>query len=118
MTPEFPNLIYKVTNRSEWKSAQDAGVFAGAPVDLEDGYIHFSTEIQVRETVEKHFQGQTELLLLCVEINRLGHEIKWEESRGGQLFPHLYVPLKVEAVVEVIDLPNGDDGTFIFPDKF
>ena len=118
MEANVPPLIYKVTNRSEWKAAKDAGVFAGAPVDFEDGYIHFSTEEQVRETVEKHFQGQTELLLLCVEFSRLGHEIKWEESRGGQLFPHLYSQLPIEAVVEVIDLPSGTDGSFIFPSQF
>lgn len=118
MEPSAAHFIYKVTSRSEWKAAQDVGVFAGAPIDFEDGYIHFSTEAQVRETVEKHFQGQTELLLLCVEISRLGHEIKWEESRGGQLFPHLYAPLEIGAVVEVIDLPLGDDGSFVFLDKF
>jgi len=118
MKVNVPKLIYKVTSQSEWKTAQSEGVFAGAPIDFQDGYIHFSTESQVRETVEKHFQGKTELLLLIVEIDRLGHEIKWEESRGGQLFPHLYAPLAIEAVVEVIELPIGKDGRFAFPEKF
>ena len=118
MEANIPELIYKVTSQTEWDTAQSVGVFAGAPIDFQDGYIHFSTEKQVRETVEKHFQGQVELLLLSVEIGRLGTVIKWEESRGGQLFPHLYAPLAIEAVVEVTELPIGKDGRFIFPEKF
>jgi uncharacterized protein (DUF952 family) len=118
LDPNAPKLIYKVTSQSEWASAESVGVFAGAPVDFQDGFIHFSTEAQLRETVEKHFQGQADLLVLSVEIDRLGHEINWEASRGGQLFPHLYAPLSIEAVVEVIDLPIGKDGCFIFPDNF
>ena len=118
MEVNIPKLIYKVTSQSEWRTAQSEGVFTGAPIDFQDGYIHFSRESQVRETVEKHFQGKTELLLLIVEIDRLGHEIKWEESRGGQLFPHLYAPLAIEAVVEVIELPIGKDGRFVFPGNF
>ncbi|MGB1930584.1 MAG: DUF952 domain-containing protein, partial [Mariniblastus sp.] len=73
MNSEFPNLIYKVTNRSEWKAAQDAGVFAGAPVDFEDGYIHFSEEDQVEETLNKHYPKKENLVLLRVNAFKLEH---------------------------------------------
>lgn len=90
-------------------------MFRGAPVDLADGYIHFSTAAQVRETATKHFAGQGDLLLISVDADKLGEGLKWEPSRGGALFPHLYAPLDLKAVLSVADLPLGDDGRHMFP---
>lgn len=99
-----------------WDEAKRVGVFAGAPVDLADGYIHFSTAGQVRETAAKHFAGQTDLILLWVESETLGDKLKWEPSRGGALFPHLYDTLDVAHVTRAVPLPLGGDGKHIFPD--
>ena len=90
-------LIYKIVPSSLWREAERAGAFEGAPVDLADGYIHFSTASQVQETADKHFAGQTDLLLVSFEADELGPALRWEPSRGGQLFPHLYAPLPTSA---------------------
>ena len=103
-------LIYKITPRPEWESAQAAGVFMGAPVDLADGFIHFSTAEQVQETADKHFAGQTNLLLAAFEAEALGPALRWEPSRGGQLFPHLYAPLPTSAALWVKPMPLGASG--------
>ena len=89
--------IYKILPASLWTEAQRAGVFRGAAIDLTDGYIHFSTAEQAAETAAKHFAGQTDLMLLHVDADALGDALKWEPSRGGALFPHLYAELDVEA---------------------
>jgi len=81
-------IIYKIATKAQWAEAGKTGVFAGAPVDLADGYIHFSTAAQARETAAKHFAGQDDLLLVAVEAAKLGEALKWEVSRGGALFPH------------------------------
>ena len=107
--------IYKICPEPLWRAAERAGTFAGAPVDLADGYIHFSTEAQVEETAAKHFAGQSGLLLVAVDEARLGGTLKYEASRGGALFPHLYGPLDLAAVVWVKPLPVGSDGRHIFP---
>ncbi|MBZ0141337.1 MAG: DUF952 domain-containing protein, partial [Pseudorhodoplanes sp.] len=86
-------LIYKICPAALWRQAQQDGIFRGAPVDLADGFIHFSTAAQVGETAAKHFAGQGELLLIAVDTERLGGALKWEPARGGALFPHLYAPL-------------------------
>jgi len=96
------SLIYKVVSRDV--------VFKGVSIDLQDGYIHFSTHAQVRETVAKHFAGQTDLLIVAVETEALGQRIKWEPSRGGDLFPHLYDDLHFSSVVWEEDLPLGEGG--------
>ncbi|MBB3934896.1 DUF952 domain-containing protein [Aureimonas phyllosphaerae] len=108
-------LIFKLSPRSEWLEAEAAGRFVGAPVDVEDGYIHFSTAEQVRETAAKHFAGETSLIVAAVDPARLGGDLKWEPSRGGDLFPHLYGELLMDAVVYVADLPLGADGRHVFP---
>ncbi len=90
-------LIYKIAPRLLWQEAERAGVFEGAPVDLADGFIHFSTADSVQETADKHFRGQDNLLLIAFEDGDLGPQLKYEVSRGGQLFPHLYAPLPVSA---------------------
>lgn len=102
-------LIFKIATRAQWQQAEAAGTFAGAPVDLRDGYIHFSTAEQLDETLAKHFAGQTELLLIAVEADTLGDALRWEVSRGGALFPHLYAPLPITAAVSVteIGIPSG-----------
>jgi uncharacterized protein (DUF952 family) len=84
-------------------------------VDRRDGFIHFSTATQVVETASKHFVGQSDLLLLSIDATRLGDQLKWEPSRGGALFPHLYGDLDVAAVTRVEPLPLGPDGRHVFP---
>lgn len=108
-------LIYKIAPAALWAAAERAGVFTGAPVDVADGYIHFSTAAQARETAAKHFAGQADLKLVAVEVAALGPALKWEPSRGGALFPHLYAPLPLTAVRWVRDLPLGADGAHVFP---
>ena len=109
-------LIYKVCARSLWEKAEETGVLEGAPVDLRDGYIHFSTARQVRETVSRHFAGQTDLVLVAVGAEKLGDALRYEPSRDGDLFPHLYGILALSDVLWVRPLPVGDDGRHIFPD--
>jgi len=109
-------LIFKICPTALWRKAERVGVFAGAPVDAADGYIHFSTAAQVRETAAKHFAGQNDLLLVAVETERLGDALRFEPSRGGDLFPHLYAPLRLSAVRWVEPLPPGPDGRHEFPD--
>ncbi|HEX3439091.1 MAG TPA: DUF952 domain-containing protein [Pseudolabrys sp.] len=107
--------IYKIVPSSLWREAERAGVFRGAPVDLADGYIHFSAATQAEETAAKHFAGQDDLLLVSVEAETFGARLKWEPSRGGALFPHLYDALDLAAVTKVEPLPLGVDGRHRFP---
>jgi uncharacterized protein (DUF952 family) len=100
-------LIYKICDENEWRAAETAGTYTGAPVDLADGFIHFSTAAQVAETAAKHFAGREGLLLLSVDAEALGSALKWEPSRGGALFPHLYGHLPVSAVQKAEALPWG-----------
>jgi uncharacterized protein (DUF952 family) len=116
MTMERPvTIIYKILPASLWQDAQKTGVFVGSEVDLKDGYIHFSTAQQAVETAAKHFGGQSDLVLLHVDADILGAALKWEPSRGGALFPHLYDNLHVKQVTRVDPLPLGHDGRHIFP---
>ncbi len=98
--------IYKILPRDMWEAAMAAGHFNGSAVDLADGFIHFSTAAQVHETAAKHFAGVSDLLLVAVPAATLGDAIKWEPSRGGDLFPHLYGSLPVAAVSWVKPLPT------------
>lgn len=107
--------IYKIVPSGLWSMALETGLFEGSPLDVADGFIHFSTAAQVRDTAAKHFAGQTDLLLVAVPAAGLGDALKWEPSRGGDLFPHLYAPLAVAAVRWVKPLPIGDDGRHAFP---
>lgn len=109
-------IIYKICPERLWREAGVTGVFAGAGIDLADGYIHFSTAEQVRETAAKHFAGQHDLLLIAVDTTALGAALKYEPSRGGALFPHLYAPLDLKAVKWVRALPLGPDGNHLFPE--
>ena len=110
-------LVYKISSASLWAQAQQAGAFFGSPVDLADGYIHFSTADQVAETAAKHFAGQRDLMLVAVTTDALGPSLRWEPSRGGALFPHLYGPLPLASVCWARPLTLDDaSGRFVLPD--
>jgi uncharacterized protein (DUF952 family) len=102
--------IYKICERTAWQEAERAGLYRGSAVDLRDGFIHFSTANQVAETAAKHFAGQTDLMLVAVDDEALGPTLKWETSRGGALFPHLYAALPVSAVRWARALPEETTG--------
>lgn len=112
----MPATVYKIAGRDAWAEAEAAGVFLGAPVDLADGFIHFSAADQVAETAARHFAGLSDLLLVAVDAARLGDALVWEPSRGGALFPHLYGPLPLSAVLWAKPLPVGPDGRHQFPE--
>ena len=102
--------IYKILPRPLWQAAQATGRFDGAGIDLADGYIHFSTAAQAKETARLHFSGAADLVVLAVETAPLGAALKWEPSRGGQLFPHLYGALDTAHVTAVTEAPLDSDG--------
>ena len=104
------NHVYKILTRSEWIAAQDAQVFKGSAIDLRDGYIHLSTADQTAETARLHFRGQEALVLLKVPAGPLGDRLKWETSRGGRLFPHLYGALDPREVVSAWPLELNAEG--------
>lgn len=108
--------IYKICQRRLWQTAEADGAFAGSADDRRDGFIHFSTAGQVAETAAKHFGGQTNLILIAVDTARLGPQLKWEPSRGGALFPHLYAPLPLDAVRWVRALADEVDGNRPLPE--
>ena len=108
-------LMYKVCERSLWESAVADGVFHGAEIDLADGFIHFSAANQVVETVAKHFAGRAGLVLISVPTNSFGETLRWEKSRNGDLFPHLYAPLETSRATRVDDLPLDENGEHRFP---
>ena len=109
--------IYKILRAGEWADLRAKGETQGAPVDVADGYIHFSTAEQARETAAKHFAGEGDLMLAAFETDRMGDTLKWEPSRGGALFPHFYGPMTLAHVVWAQPLPLGHDG-HVFPDGF
>ncbi len=111
-----PNLIFKILHREQWVKAQSDGVFAGAEIDRQDGFIHFSAAHQVEETANRHFAGKTDLLLVAFDPNQWGDALKWEISRGGDSFPHLYGTLQPEQAVFVKELFVDSAGHFQFPD--
>ena len=111
----MPALIYKICPEDLWRQAEADGRFDGAPVDQADGYIHFSTAEQVRETARRLFGGQHGLLLISVDADALGPALRWEPSRGGQLFPHLYEALAMSAVRSVEPLLLSPEGGHVFP---
>lgn len=116
--PDDMSLIYKICPSALWREAERSGTFHGSPVDQRDGFIHFSTAEQVAETAAKHFAGAQGLVLLTVQSTKLGDALKWEPSRGGALFPHLYGTLDIRAVIKVAPLPLGKDGRHAFPTAF
>ena len=110
------NLIFKIVGADEWRTAETAGVFEGAAVDRADGYIHFSTALQAAETAAKWFAGRDDLVLIAVDGDALGLALRWEPSRGGALFPHLYAPLPLSTVRWTRALPIGAGGRHDFGD--
>ncbi|WP_050927477.1 DUF952 domain-containing protein [Aestuariivita boseongensis] len=109
-------LIYKIFRADEWTAFQAAGETLGAPVDLNDGFIHFSTAEQAAETAAKHFAGEDGLMLLALEADDLGEKLIWEPSRGGALFPHLYRPMRMDEVLWAKPLPL-ENGQHRFPEE-
>ena len=110
-------LIYKILRRPEWDAFRAAGETDGAPVDLADGFIHFSTAAQVAETAAKWFGTESDLVLVAFRTETLGPALKWEESRGGALFPHLYAALDPKTARWVAPMPLKDDGNHILPEE-
>lgn len=110
-----PMTAYKVLTGEQMAVLERDGTFAGAPVDVQDGYVHLSTAAQLTETVDKHFAGQDDLHVAAVDLEALGEKIRWEESRGGQLFPHLYGALTLDTLVAYSPLEREDDGTVRLP---
>jgi uncharacterized protein (DUF952 family) len=108
--------VFKICRAPEWAEAERSGAYRGSPVDLRDGYIHFSTAEQVADTAAKHFAGVDGLKLLAVDADTLGSALKWEPSRGGALFPHLYDQLSVARVLWVRALPLDAAGRHVIPD--
>ena len=109
-------IIYKICERTEWHAAERIGIYRGSGVDRRDGFIHFSTAAQVAETAAKHFAGQTDLMLVAVDAAALGPALKWERSRGGDLFPHLYAALPLDAVRSSQGLANEVNGRRAMPE--
>lgn len=107
--------IYHICRRDEWDAAQRRGRYEGSSQDAADGFIHFSTGSQVVASAAKHRAGQRDLVLVAVDAGRLGEALRWESSRGGALFPHLYGPLPLDVVLRVRELPLGENGRHIFP---
>ena len=107
-------LVYKILRADEWAAFEAAGLTQGAPVDLADGYIHLSTAAQASETAARHFAAEDGLWLLAIDVDRLGDDLRWEPSRGGQMFPHLYAPLRAAQVIWAKPLPTGPGG-HVFP---
>ena len=108
-------LIYHMCREEEWRAAECAGRYDGSSQDAADGFIHFSTAAQIVESAAKHRAGQAGLVLLAVDAEALGPALRWENARGGALFPHLYGALPLAAVRLVSPLPLGGDGRHVFP---
>jgi uncharacterized protein (DUF952 family) len=107
-------VLYKIMPRLEWETAQAKGIYEGSEVDRQDGFIHLSAAHQVRAIARKHFSRQDNLVLIAVRQENLGQSLKWEASRGGDLFPHIYGPLPLSAIGEVVPLPLVE-GVHLFP---
>ena len=108
-------IVYKILSEAEMKQLQRDGVFTGSPADIADGYIHLSRGCQLAETLDRHFSGVDGLVLAAVDLSRLGNTVRWEPSRGGQFFPHIYGVLPAEAVVSVGMLERTADGAVRLP---
>jgi uncharacterized protein (DUF952 family) len=109
------STAYKVLTADQMSALEHERVFRGAPVDLADGYIHLSSAAQLQGTIDKHFAGQHDLWLAAVDLDALSGSVKWEESRGGQLFPHLYGALPLDAVIAYSELQYEPDGSLRLP---
>ena len=108
--------IYKICERTSWRLAKQTGTYRGSAADARDGFIHFSTAAQLAGTLAKHFAGHRELLLVAIDAGALGEALKWEPSRGGELFPHLYAALPVTAVRWTKPVPDEVSGRRVLPE--
>lgn len=115
MPPAPPTTIYRILTKQAWQAAQAAGKFTGSEHDARDGFIHFSTAAQVAETAAKHYPRMTDLVLLWVNVEPIAHALRWEVSRGGALFPHLYAALPSDAVARVEPLELDANGLHVLP---
>ena len=111
-------LIFKIVHTSEWQAARAAGAYAGSPKDRSDGFLHFSTADQLMGTLQKWYAEARDLVLVAVAADGLGPALKWEPSRGGELFPHLYAPLPLAAVRWAGDMKRDPNGAFVLPPEF
>ncbi len=112
-TPPIPPsdaIVYRLADRAAWDVAEAAGVYEGAEIDFRDGYIHLSTAAQAAETARLYYRGRDQVVLVAVDAAAVASDLKWEASRGGDLFPHLYAPLPLTAVLWARDVPNDADG--------
>ena len=109
------DIVYKVLRRAELTAAQEDGVFTGSPADIRDGFIHLSAARQVRGVCDRHFAGESDLVLLAFDAGRLGQGLKWEASHKGEAFPHLYGPLPLALARSIAEICPGDDGRLVFP---
>lgn len=108
-------IAYKIMSSAELEQMRRDGLFRGSPADVADGYIHLSCGSQLGATWDKHFGGVNGLVLAAVDLSRLGHAVRWEPSRGGQLFPHIHGVLPMDAVVSVVPLERTSDGAVKLP---
>ena len=109
-------FAYKLVDAAEWEQARSAGVYDGSAVDRADGYIHLSAAAQLGETARRHYAGRSDLVLVAIDLAALGEAVRWEASRGGDLFPHLYAPLPLSAAAAERRLSVREDGEMIFDD--
>ena len=112
---DLPDHAWKILTAEQKDQLLADGAFVGAPVDLADGYIHLSAQPQVVGTLDKHFAGQSGLWLARVDLTALGSAVRWEKSRGGALFPHIYAALPLSAVTTLAPLQRGADGAVLYP---
>ena len=112
---DLPDHAWKIFTAEQKDQLLADGAFVGAPVDLADGYIHLSAQPQVAGTLDKHFAGQSGLWLARVDLTALGSAVRWEKSRGGALFPHIYAALPLSAVTTLAPLQRGADGAILYP---
>lgn len=114
---DHPSTIYKIVHKDEWIHALQEGKFSGSPIDAQDGFIHFSTAQQVKETAVRYFANQPDLLLVAVDTSTCGEGLRWEASRGGEMFPHLYnTVILPDKVLWSKELTLCDDGSHLFPE--
>ena len=116
MDTPAPALIYKICSHDAYRVFSKTGVFPGMPVDIKDGYVHFSTAAQLAETLRLHFAGQGDVVVFAVRTDALGEGLRWEPSRGGQLFPHLYGDLSISAVGEYASVSVDPEGNVTLPE--
>lgn len=109
------SVIYHLARQRDWEAAEPSGAYRGADEDRRDGFLHFSTAAQVAVSAAKHRRGETDLILVAADAARLGDTLRWERSRGGEMFPHLYGDLPIDAVLWARPLPVGADGVHRFP---